>query len=67
MLGHNRCLYCKTENPYACATIAFEHGWSKLTVRNSYVAKQYKYQGLICLDCLKSDIMPMFYGDGSNG
>lgn len=61
MLGNNCCLYCKTKNPYDCASIAFENGWSKLTVKNDYAVRKYRYQGLVCPNCLKSEIMSLFF------
>lgn len=58
MMGFNRCIVCNKKNPYGSADEAFEHNWNKLIFRSP--VKLYKYTGLICPECSRNKIIPMF-------
>ena len=62
MLGFNKCVYCKKENPYDTATDAYRHDWAKLTLRNDE-SLHYKFSGLVCPECAMNTFKPLFFNN----
>jgi len=59
MLGHNRCLYCKKENPYSDVKEANKHDWGCLILRN--IASTKKASGLVCPDCIQQELVSLYF------